>query len=144
MEGVHEPQCLHVVADPEVLADLVVDYVLGADCDYRLGLVPELHQHPDLAVRHEAGKRPGCVVVVEELASELQIQLASGAADAFADVLGLRAEIEVVVETRHVSQSMRMLLINSEAGDSGRIIQIEQQRARIIDDTYELFTYDIG
>jgi len=101
VEGVHQPEGLHVVSDAEVLADLVVDYVLGADRYYRLGLVPELHEHPDLAVRHESRKHPGRMVVVEELPSEFQIQLAAGAAYAVADVLGLHAEIEVVVETRH-------------------------------------------
>ena len=87
VEGVHEPEDLLVVADTDVLADLVPDDVLGVDDDDRLGLAAELHQHADLAVRHEPGKDPGCVVVVEKLASELQVELSTGALDALPDVL---------------------------------------------------------
>ena len=87
VEGVHEPEDLLVVADADVLADLVPDDVLSVDDDDRLGLAAELHQHAYLAVRHEPGKDPGCVVVVEKLASELQVELSTGALDALPDVL---------------------------------------------------------
>ena len=75
VERVDEPQDLLVVADADVLADLVPHDVLGVDDDDCLGLAAELHEHADLAVRHEPGQDPGRVVVVEELASELQVEL---------------------------------------------------------------------
>ncbi len=64
-EGVHEAQDLLVVADPDILADLVADDILSVDHDDGLGPVAELLQHADLAVRHESRKDPGSMVVVE-------------------------------------------------------------------------------
>ena len=87
VEGVDQPQDLLVVPHADVLADLVPDDVLGVDDDDGLCLAPELHQHADLAVRHEPGQDPGCMVVVEELPAELEVQLTSGAGYALPDVL---------------------------------------------------------
>ena len=98
-EGVHQPQDLLVVSDADVLADLVLDDVLGVDDDDGLRLTAELHQHADLAVRHEPGQDPGRVVVVEQLAAELEIQLAAEPLDALPDMLGLGLEVLVVVES---------------------------------------------
>ena len=98
-EGVHQPEDLQIVSYADVLADLVLDDVVGVYDDDGLGIVAQLHEHPDLAVRVEPGEYAGCVVVVEELASELEIKLASELRYAFPDVLRLGLQVEVVVKT---------------------------------------------
>ena len=62
-------------------------------------MVFQLQQHPQLAVRLEAGEHPGSVVVIVELAAELQVQLAAELADALADVRGLHGKVFVVIKT---------------------------------------------
>ncbi len=98
-EGIDEPEHLGVVSDPDVLADLVLDDVLGVDDDDGLRLGAEFHEHPDLGIGHETGEDAGCVVVIEKLSAELQIQLAAELGDALPDVLGLRPEVHLVVES---------------------------------------------
>ena len=45
------------------------------------------------------GQHPGGVVVVEQLAAELQIQLAAELGDALFDLLGLGGEVLLIVKT---------------------------------------------
>ena len=88
-ELVDKPEHVAVVGDAQVPPDLVLLNVAGVDGDDDFRLVPELLQHPQLAVRLEAGEHPAGVVVVKELAPELQIQLAPELGDPVPDVLGL-------------------------------------------------------
>ena len=88
-EGVHQAQAVVVVADAEVAAQLVLFNVVRADRDHDLHIVAQLLEHTDLAVGLKAGQHARGVVVVEELAAELQIQLAAEQRDALADVFGL-------------------------------------------------------
>jgi hypothetical protein len=53
------------------------NYIISIDGDDDLGLILKLEKHFDLAVRLEARKHPGGMVVVEQLAAEFQIQLSS-------------------------------------------------------------------
>ena len=101
-EGVHQAQQVHIIGDAEVAADFVFLDISDVDGNNDLHLVAEFLEHPDLGVRVKAGKHAGRVVVVEQLAAEFQIELASEAADALADVLGLRLQIFVVVKTDSV------------------------------------------
>ena len=88
-EHVDEPQHIGVVADAQIAAHLVLFNVTGADGDDDLHVVLQGLQHPDLAVRLEARQHAGGVVVVKQLAAELQIQLAAELGAAGGDVLRL-------------------------------------------------------
>ena len=103
-EGVDEPQHILVVGDAQVSPDLVLFNVGGVDGHHDLRAVPQLQQHPDFAVRSEAGQHPGGVVVVEQLAAEFQIQLAAELSDALPDAGGLGLHIAPVVKSdlRHM------------------------------------------
>ena len=96
---VDQAQHLHVVADAQVGAHLGLFNVACADAEDDLGLVAQLVQQPDLAVHIKAGQHPGGMVVVEQLAAELQIQLALELFDPGENVLGLLLNIKVVIES---------------------------------------------
>ena len=98
-EHVHEPENLRIVSDAEILAYLLLDDILSIDHNYGLSVLTELHQHPDLTVRHESGKNTGCVIIIEKLAPELKIELTTEFLDALSNVLGLGLKVHVVVES---------------------------------------------
>ena len=98
-EGVDEAKHIHIIGDAEVGADLVLLDVAGRDDDDDLCVVLHLAQHADLAVRLEAGQNAACVVVVEQLAAELQVQLAAEMRDALLDVRRLGCNVLFVVKT---------------------------------------------
>ena len=99
VDVVDEAQDLHVVADAKVRAHFGFFNVARRDAEDDLGLVAQFMQQADLAVYVEAGQHPGGVVIVEQLAAELQIQLAAELVDASKDVFSLFADIKVVVES---------------------------------------------
>ena len=99
-----QTQNVHVVCDAEVLSHLVLLNVQGGDDDYDFGLVLQLHEHAQLAVGLEAGKHTAGVVVVEELAAQLQIELVAELRNAFPDMFRLYVYILVVVKSNfHLS-----------------------------------------
>ena len=104
-EGVDQTQHIHVVGDPQIPPHLVLLDVAGADGDDDLRPVLELGQHPDLAVRFEAGQHPGGVKVVEQLAAELQVQLVSELGDPLRDTGRLHLQIPAVVKSGPVHSS---------------------------------------
>ena len=57
------------------------------------------HSMRHLAVRLEAGQNAACVVVVEQLAAELKVQLAAEMRDALLDVRRLGCNVLFVVKT---------------------------------------------
>ena len=97
-EDVDEPQHVAVIGDAQVAPDLVLLDVSGVDGDDDLRLVLQLLQHADLAVWLESGQHPGGVVVVKQLAAELQIQLSAELRDAVPDVLRLHLQVLLVVK----------------------------------------------
>ena len=98
LEGVDEAENVEVVGDAVVAAHLAADDVLRADDDDDLGLLPELQQHLQLGVRLKARQHPGGVVVVEQLAAKLEVELVVELCDALPDVLGLHLKIFRVVK----------------------------------------------
>ena len=99
LEGVDQAQHIQIVGDAVIAADLAAHNVLSADDDDDLRLILQLQQHLQLAVRLEARQHAGGMIVVEQLAAELQIQLVVKLLDALADMLGLHRKIFVVVKS---------------------------------------------
>ena len=89
-ERVHEAQRVLLVGDADVGAALGVLDVVGVDDDDRLDVLLEALEHADLGVGLKARKDAARVVVVKELATKLQVELASELPDALADLLRLK------------------------------------------------------
>ena len=98
-EDVHEAQHVLVVGDAQVSADLALLDVVGVDGDDDLHLVGKAFEHADLGVGLEPGQHARGMVVVEQLSAEFQIELAAELVDAVADVLCLKRDVLVVVES---------------------------------------------
>ena len=73
-------------------------------------MVFQLQKHPQLAVGLKAGKYPGCVIVVIELAAKLQVQLAAKLSNALPDMLRLHLQIFIVVK-RLVNHDSRLFQV---------------------------------
>ena len=98
-EGIDQPQHVRVVGDAQVAAQLVFLDVVGVDDDHQLRLILEVQQHTHFAVRPEARQHAGSVVVVKQLAAQLQIQLAAELADPFQNMLRLHPGILLMIKT---------------------------------------------
>ena len=82
--------------------------MVRVDRDDNLDLVDHSLQHAELAVGFEPGEHAACVVVVEELASELEVKLAPELVDAASDVLRLKCDVLVVVKSlAHMIETFR-------------------------------------
>ena len=99
-ELVAQPQYVHVVRNAQVTADLVLLNVHGTDDDDDFRIVAELHEHLEFAVWLKAGQHPGCMVVVEQFAAELQVQFVSETPDALPDMFRLNFQIFLVVKPK--------------------------------------------
>jgi len=98
-EGVDQAHDVEIVGDAEIAAALVHLDVRGVDGDDDFRLILELQQHLHLAVGLEAGQHARGVIVVEQLAAELEVQLAAEGVHSFEDPLGLKLEIFFIVKT---------------------------------------------
>ena len=90
---------IFVVGDTEVCTNLVLLDIISTDDNQNLNAVAQLSQHAELRVGLEAWKHAGCMMIVEELASQLHIQFSIELSNAFLDVFRLNLKIFVVVET---------------------------------------------
>ncbi len=97
-EQIDQPQHLEFIADAEIGTQLFAFDGAGGHGDDDFRLVLELQQHAQLAVRLKARQHTRGVVVVKQLAAEFHIQLAAELAHALADMLGLHADVLVVVK----------------------------------------------
>ena len=84
-EGVDQTQRIEIIGDAEVAAPFVLFDVVRRYDDDDFGTVAQLIQHFDFAVRLEAGKHAGGVIIVKKLASEFEVQLASEGIDSLED-----------------------------------------------------------
>ena len=78
-----------VIGDAQIAADLVFLNITRIDDDHDLHLVAQGLQHSDLGIRRKTGKDSGGMIIIEKLASEFQIKLASELGDPLLDVTGL-------------------------------------------------------
>ena len=99
-EGVDEAEGVRAIGDAKIPSDLAFLQIHGGDCHHDLHLILQLHEHADLGVRVEPGQHPGGVMVVKELAAELQVQLAAELVDSGANMLGLHLQVFLVVEAK--------------------------------------------
>ena len=76
-ERVDKTQHVRFIGYAEVAAYFVVFDVAGADDHDDFRLLFQLEQHFQLAVRQKARQNTACVVIVEQLAAEFEIQLAA-------------------------------------------------------------------
>ena len=109
-ENVDQPDHVQVIGNAQVPTDLVLFNVPGVNGNDHLHLVLHLQQHPQLAVRLEAGKHPGGMIVVIQLAAKFQIQLAAKLGDPLPDVAGLHLQVFIVVKrlVNHDSRLFRL------------------------------------
>ncbi len=98
-EGVDEPQHILVIGDAQVAPDLVFHDVAGVDGDDDLGLVCQGLEHLDLAVRRKARQHAARVIIVKQLAAQLQIQLLTEQSDPFPDMRRLHFNVFGVVKS---------------------------------------------
>ena len=98
-EGIDETQHVHIVGDAEIPADLVLLDVAGIDDDHDLRVILQLTQHADLTIRLKARKHTGCMVIIEQLAAELEIELAAKLRNTLTDMLRLHLEVLIIIET---------------------------------------------
>ena len=97
-ENIDEADHIPVIGNAQVTADLIFLNIVGVDGNDHLHLVLQLQQHPQLAVRLEAGQYPGCMVIVIQLAAKLQIQLAAELGDPVPDVGRLGLQVFIVIK----------------------------------------------
>ena len=97
-EGVDQSQGILVIGDAQIAADFAGLDIIGVDRDEDLFLVLHLQQHLDFAVRLEAREDAAGVVVVKELAAELQIELAAELVDPLHDAFRLHFCVLVVIK----------------------------------------------
>ena len=98
-EDVQQAQNVLVVGDAQIAAHLALLDIVGVDGDDDLNVLGHLLQHADLAVGLESRQHARGMVVIEQLAAELQIQLAAELADPLADMLSLQSQVFIVIET---------------------------------------------
>ena len=87
LEFLNQAQNIHIIGDSQVLANLVLFDIRRVDGDDDFCLIRQLQEHAQFAVRREAGKNTGGVVVIKEFSSKLQIELIAELADALSDML---------------------------------------------------------
>ena len=82
-----QPQHINIVCDPQISADFILYNILRADDNHDLRQIRHGKQHLQLAVRLKTGKHTGSMVIVKQLAAELQVQLVPEVADPLLDML---------------------------------------------------------
>ena len=81
LKFVHEAEYISVVCYAEIAPDFIILYISsGYNNDY-FGLLFQLEQHMQLGIGLEARQNSGSMVIVEELAAELEIKLAAELTD---------------------------------------------------------------
>ncbi len=76
-EGINQAQHVLVIGDAQIPAHLVCNDVLSADGDDHLDLLAHVQQHADLAVRQKAGQHARRMIIIKQLAAQLQIEFAA-------------------------------------------------------------------
>ena len=87
-----------VIGNAKILPDLRVLDRFGIDCDDDLRFVLHLQKHLEFGIRKEARQNTGSMEVIEELATEFKVELATEIGDSLFDFLALDADVLLVIE----------------------------------------------
>ena len=90
-ERVDQAQHVHIIGDAQIAAALVLLDVARVDGDDDLRLLLQLEQHFHLSIRLKARQDARGVIVVKELAAELEIELAAEAVDPLENLFRIEA-----------------------------------------------------
>ena len=88
-----------IVGNTVISAHLIFLNIGSIDSQHYFHTVLQLGQHADFAVGFKSGQHAGRVIVVEQLAAKLQIELTAKLFDALGNVMGLHFQIFVVVKS---------------------------------------------
>ncbi len=105
---VDELECVGIVGDAEVRADLLSLDVARKDAEQQVHLVLEVLKEPELDVGVVAGQHAGRVVIEEELPAELEVEAVVGLPDPLQDLRRLLLDVLLVVEP-HLSRHRPLL-----------------------------------
>lgn len=97
-EGIDKTQDIGVIGYSDIAPDLLVLDILRADNDDDLHSFLHIQKHFQLYIRGKAGKHPRRMEIVEQLSSELKIELSSELANPLPDHLGLLSDVHIVIE----------------------------------------------
>ncbi len=100
LEIVDQLESVGIVGDAEVASQTALLDVAGMDAQEYLRVAAELLQELDLDVGIVAGEHPGRVVVIKELAAELEVQTAVEVFDTIEDGRLLGLQVPSAVEAR--------------------------------------------
>ena len=116
-------QNLVVVGGSHVGADLAAREILGVDGYDDLDFVGQFAQHTHLVVGRETGQNTRGMHVVDQLAAELQIQLAAEFTASLGNVPRLHLDVLITVKTDAVHASSEVAEIKEavRAGRSGAV-----------------------
>jgi hypothetical protein len=98
-EQVNQAQHILVIGNAKVTTSLVFLDVVRVDRDDNLDIVGDALEHAELAVRLKTRQYTTRMIVIEQLAAKLQIELAAKLRDALFNMSGLQLDIFRVVET---------------------------------------------
>ena len=73
-ERVDQAQCIRVVRNPQIAADLALFNIIRVKDNDDFLAVLQLQQHLHLAVRLKSRQHPACVVIVKKLTTQFQIK----------------------------------------------------------------------
>ena len=122
-ELVNLAQNLVVVGGSHVGADLAAREVLGVDGDDDLDLVGQFSQHAHLVVGRETGQNTRGVHVVDQFATELQIQLSAEFASSLGDVSRLHLDVLITIKTDAMHASSEVAEIKGPSVRGGGAVR---------------------
>ncbi len=88
-----QTQDVGVISDSQISAYFISLNVFCGNGDDDLRAVSQLYQHLQLRIRTKTGQDPGSMIIIEELASEFQIQFSSEMFNSLLDMFRLCPEI---------------------------------------------------
>ena len=98
-EQIDQAQDVFIIGNTQVATGLVLLDMVRIDCNDDLDVIGDALEHAKLAVRLKARQHAAGMIVIEQLAAKLQIQLAAKLRDALLNMSSLQLDILRIVET---------------------------------------------
>ena len=99
MKGIYQAKHVRIIGNTDITAHLIILDVTCIDNDNDLRAVRYLGEHLYLAVRLKARKNSRRMIIVKELAAELEIQLSAEAVYALLYLLRLHPYVFLLIKT---------------------------------------------